>query len=151
MTSEPTHAPTHVVVGVDGSPPSIAALRWAAPIAVAMKADIDAVISWQFTPGWEVAVGHGDTDPEATAKRAVADAVTTAFGTTPPANLRTLAVRGNPEKVLLKASVDSDMLILGSRGHSGIAGLLLGSVSLHCAEHAAIPVVIVRGPTESMH
>ena len=55
------------------------------------------------------------------------------------------AVEGDPARVLLEAAHDADVLVAGSRGHSGVASLLLGSVSQHCAHHAPCPVVIVRG------
>jgi len=56
-------------------------------------------------------------------------------------------VEGRPAAVLVNESQGADLLVVGSRGHGGFAGLLLGSVSQQCAHHAACPVVIVhRGP-----
>jgi nucleotide-binding universal stress UspA family protein len=52
-------------------------------------------------------------------------------------------MRGHPTQTLLDAAADADLLVVGSRGHSTFAGLLLGSVSQHCVQHAPCPVVVV--------
>jgi len=57
-------------------------------------------------------------------------------------------VEGRPAAVLVDESQGADLLVVGSRGHGGFAGLLLGSVSQQCAHHAACPVVIVHGKPE---
>ena len=54
------------------------------------------------------------------------------------------AIQGAPAGVLVAASRDADLLVVGSRGHGGFVGLLLGSVSQQCAHHAECPVVIVH-------
>jgi nucleotide-binding universal stress UspA family protein len=53
-------------------------------------------------------------------------------------------VHGHPAQVLLNVADRADLLVVGSRGHGGVAGALLGSVSQHCAHHARCPVLIVR-------
>ena len=89
-------------------------------------------------------VGLGDWRPDVDAGRALADAVETAFGEHKPTGLQTEVVQGYPSKVMLDAGDGAEMLVLGSRGHGGFVGLLLGSVSAHCAELATCPVVVVH-------
>ena len=59
-------------------------------------------------------------------------------------DVRTLVEEGNPAKVLIERSKEADLVVVGSRGHGGFAGMLLGSVSQHLVAHAECPVVVVR-------
>src|SRR5258708_1573748 len=56
---------------------------------------------------------------------------------------------GHAAQELLDAADEADLLVVGSRGHGGFAGALLGSVSQHCIHHAPCPVVIIRGQRAS--
>ena len=56
-----------------------------------------------------------------------------------------MVIQGNAAQVLLDVARDADLLVVGSRGHGGFTGALLGSVSQHCVHHAPCPVVVVRG------
>jgi nucleotide-binding universal stress UspA family protein len=60
-------------------------------------------------------------------------------------------IEGGAPEVLVAAAVAADLLVVGSRGHGGFAGLLLGSVSQQCAHHAHCPVVIVHAPKPAAH
>jgi nucleotide-binding universal stress UspA family protein len=138
-----------VVVGVDGSEPSLHALRWSAFLAHSMQLGLTAIIAWEpigrygwATAGW--AAPPVAWDPAVAAKSALDDAVEAAFGSSPPTELTTSVREGNPARVLLGASAGADMLVLGTRGHGGFAGLLLGSVSQAVAEHAKCPVLVAR-------
>jgi nucleotide-binding universal stress UspA family protein len=142
-----------VVVGVDGSESSLHALRWAAFLARTMHVNLTAVIAWQpvglnswGTAGW--AAFPSDWDPAANAHSALDHAIAAAFGLAPPAELNPAVIEGTAAGVLLAASVEANMLVLGSRGHGGFAGLLLGSVSGACTEHAKVPVLVIHGTTE---
>ncbi len=58
--------------------------------------------------------------------------------------VRQEVARGHAVRALLDCAQDADLLVVGSRGHGGFVGALLGSVSLHCVTHAHCPVVVVR-------
>jgi nucleotide-binding universal stress UspA family protein len=152
MTTDRESADTQrIVVGVDGSEPSKAALRWAARLAPAINGYIEAVIAWEFpaTYGWTVVVDKGWL-PDVDAGRVLEDTLAEVFGSERPASLTTSVRAGGASYELLGASADAALLVVGSRGHGGFDGLLLGSVSSACAEHAKCPVLVVHGePVEA--
>ena len=122
-----------IVVGVDGSEPSKSALRWAARAADVTGGGIDAVIAWQTPPnyGWSFAdpLWHPDQDAE----KVITETIDAVFGADRSRDLRISVRHGNPAKVLLDASSGAELLVVGSRGHGGFVGLLLGSVSSTCS------------------
>lgn len=134
-----------IVVGVDGSPASVTALRWALDQARLTGTGIHAVTAWEFPPVW----GWGppavpQVDMDVSAKQILDTALDEAYGDDPGVPLRRSVVSGHPAQVLLDAAREAPLLVVGSRGHGGFAGTLLGSVSQRCAQHARCPVVIVR-------
>lgn len=137
-----------IVVGVDGSKASIEALRWASRLA-GSDTEIDAVTAWEFPLAYGAAAPVGDWSPEADANEILASALTEAFGDAKPPHLRSIVERGHPATVLLDASRDAEVLVVGSRGHGGFVGLLLGSVSTYCTEHAQCPVLVTRAAAQS--
>jgi nucleotide-binding universal stress UspA family protein len=143
MTRNQRPASPRVVVGVDGSEPSQQALRWAAKIADASRAHVDAVAVWHYSIplGWAMP----DWDPRVDMDRILNAAVDAAFGPRRPADMNLIVCEGNPVNVLLEHSAGALMLVVGSRGHGGFAGMLLGSVSAAVAEHATCPVLVVHG------
>ncbi|MHB1172123.1 MAG: universal stress protein [Lacisediminihabitans sp.] len=79
--------------------------------------------------------------------RSVAAPADTVFGDDRPSWFQAAVREGSTTQVLIEQSKGAEMLILGSRGHGGFVGLLLGSVSAACAEHAHCPVLIMHGPS----
>jgi len=137
-----------IVVGVDGSPSSLAALRWAHDQAAAHDAKLYAVMA-AVPPPVTVSAGMPrvtNTAPRDTAERTLDDAVRRAVGDAPAVPVERTVLAGSPAKVLLDFSADADLLVVGSRGIGGFAGLLLGSVSQQVTQHGRCPVVVIRPP-----
>jgi len=139
-----------IVAGVDGSPSSMSALRWAIRQAALTGATVDAVMAWHYPVaaggyGWAPTGLEGDFDFSENAEKVLADAISNAVDPGSAVVVRALVVEGIAAQVLLDASGDADLLVVGSRGHGGFAEALLGSVSQHCVQHARCPVVVIRG------
>jgi nucleotide-binding universal stress UspA family protein len=137
---------TDIVVGVDGSPSSQAALRWAVSQARRTGGRVQAVAAWE-TPagfGWAPVVPY--EDHALTAGKILNEAVHEAFdGAELDVTVVERVVPGHPAQVLIDLSAHAELLVVGCRGHGAFAGTLLGSVSHHCVHHARCPVVVVRG------
>ena len=141
---------SHIVVGVDGSEQSKGALRWASFMAEVTASAIEAVAVWHVAPVWEGAGWTAmapDWDPSADAEKMLAATVDEVFGAARPAGLTTVVRSGSAAKVLVEVSADARMLIVGSRGIGGFAGLRLGSVSAACTAHACCPVLVIHANT----
>ena len=142
-----------IVVGVDGSPASLEALRWALAEAAARGARLRAVHAWShpFVTSPLGAVVPA-LDPGTLAELAgvargrLEEALAAAGAAASGVQVEPDAVEGGPAEVLLDAAQSAELLVVGSRGLGGFEGLLLGSVSRRCSQHASCPVVIVRGP-----
>jgi nucleotide-binding universal stress UspA family protein len=145
-------APGRIVVGVDGSRPSENALRWARFVADATASNLEVVAAWEpfasfgwLGTSWETV--PNDWNPALDAEKIVTTTVHTVFGEDRSTAVQLTVREGNAAKVLLDVSKGARMLIVGSRGHGGFTGLLLGSVSAACAEHATCPVLVLHGDT----
>jgi nucleotide-binding universal stress UspA family protein len=107
------------------------------------------VAAWQpynaygWMGGW-AAMPDG-WDPGLDAEKALTATIDAVFGEHRPGRLTVTVREGNAAHVLLEASRDAQLLVVGSRGHGGFTGMLLGSVSTACTEHASCPVLVVRG------
>jgi nucleotide-binding universal stress UspA family protein len=143
QASPPAGGPSYrIVVGVDGSPHSNAALRWSVDQAAARGGAVTAVFAWQLPfvsiPG---AFNRGELQEayRAFLVKTVSEAVPA-----PPVPLAPVLAEGDPTEALVRAAAGADLLVLGIRGRSPAAGLLLGSVSQACAASASCPVVLVK-------
>lgn len=142
MTTAP---PTRIVVGVDGSPGSAEALRWAAEEADLHGAALTAVMVWALLD--QHPLDGAPFDPhfnEASALARLREHLVRTLGPdrSEAVELRPicdLAARG-----LLEAAADADLLVIGARGLGGFKGRLVGSVSQYCLQHATVPVAIIK-------
>lgn len=132
-----------LVVGIDGSPHSAAALRWAINDARERdEAEVTVVLAWQVplvaVPGAfdraELEQGYKDF-----LVKTVSDIVPS-----PPMPITSLVAQGDTVESLIQAAEDADLLVLGTKGRSSFRGLVLGSVSAACAAYSPCPVVLVR-------
>jgi nucleotide-binding universal stress UspA family protein len=137
-----------IVVGIDGSDGSRAALRWAVEEAVVRGAIVEAVSAFHVPYAGAASVMPLMLDPKEfeEAARAVLDKVLAEVSEEAaalPAPITPLVVEGPASTVLVEAGRRASMLVVGARGHGGLAGMLLGSVSRQVTEHATVPVVVV--------
>ena len=141
---------TCVVVGIDGSAYSKAALRFAADEAKLRRAELRVVTAWEVPRSVYPAVYYLPLlDPETVAEYARQQAQLEIDEILGPDGYELLALvvrEGTAPDVLLDEARDATMLVLGSRGHGGFKGILLGSVSQHLAAHAPCPITIVHEP-----
>lgn len=136
-----------VVVGVDGSEPSLEALRFAVKAAVLREARLRVILAWK--PPFPAAAGMPPVfvdmqEIEAAEERVLAEAVQPYGDSHPRLEIVRQLAAGHPVQALSQASATADLLVVGSRGRGAMAGLLLGSVSHGVLHHAHCPVAVVR-------
>ncbi|MGB9111528.1 MAG: universal stress protein [Acidimicrobiales bacterium] len=133
-----------IVVGVDGSDSSLAALNWAARQAELTGSSVEAVIAWRLpmSYGFPVPVAP-NFDLAGEASRVLDDAITSIRSAHPKMAIETSVREGYAAHVLVGASRDAELLVVGSSGHGELTGMLLGSVSEYCVAHSHCPVLIV--------
>ena len=133
------------VVGVDGSRASQDALDWEAGMAEATGSAVMAIATWEWPRGLGQAVlTPADDDPAGVVDGTAEHRPGVGGRVHPGVELVPVVVEGRAADVLVEASRGADLLAVGSRGHGEVAGLLVGSVSEHCATHAHSPVLVVR-------
>lgn len=142
-----------IVVGIDGSPESAAALRWAVEEAKLRDARVEAVHVWNYIPmtttadsglvpmSWTESAEMVDATHDAAA-RAAAQEVEDVAGAGHDVTIS--LVQGDASEALLETAKGADLLVVGNRGRGALKELLLGSTSGRVADHAPCPVVIVR-------
>ena len=140
----------HIIVGVDGSDSSKGALDWAYEEAVHHGASLSVIAAFN-PPALPMTPPYGSVPPEgyqSQPRRDALDLLDRLIGPfeakDPAVDIRTVVEEGSPAKVLIERSKEADLLVVGSRGHGGFAGMLLGSVSQHLVAHAECPVVVKR-------
>lgn len=153
-----TVEPGTIVVGVDGSSASAAALRWAATEAIYRQCPVTAVTVWQLDPAVYTPL-PGSTYPAPVEEmleaqeKLLTDMVTEVRGEHPRADVRPLMVEGNPAAELPRLAEHAQLLVVGSHGHNRLVETLLGTVSSRCVHKAQCPVVVIpatlTGPTEN--
>lgn len=142
-----------IVVGIDHSEGAKAALRFALEEAKLRQATLRVVHAWQYAYTGGPGIGSYS---DVTAERDMRQAAEVAFDATlresipdtDEVQIERRVVEERPAAALVDESRGADMVVVGSRGHGGFAGLLLGSVSQQVAHHAACPVVIVHQKRE---
>lgn len=136
-----------IVVGIDGSPMSVAALNWAVRQAGLTGSAIEAITTWEWPTnyGWAFPF-PSDYNPAADAERMLTQTLEPVQAAHPDVPIRLTVVEGHPAHVLVKASKGADLLVVGSRGHGEFAGMLIGSVSEHCVTNAHCAVLVLRDP-----
>lgn len=147
QTPEPTARPL-IVVGVDGSKASAQAIDFAFAQATARAGRVLAVHAWSSpVTTFEGAPSPLTFDPaeiEESARLLVAESLAGARADNPDVEVEVRLVMGRPDKTLLDAGERADLIVVGSRGLGGFAGLLLGSVAHAVLHHAHRPVAVVR-------
>jgi nucleotide-binding universal stress UspA family protein len=132
-----------IVVGLDASESSKAALRWALTQAGCMPdGEVVAIFSWQV-PFYGMPGGRLEREELERGAKALLLQTVTEIAPDPPVPLRTIVSEGDPIESLIEASKQANLLALGTRGRSRF-GLMLGSVSQACSAHADCPVVLVK-------
>jgi nucleotide-binding universal stress UspA family protein len=143
-----------IVVGVDGSAPSLAALRWAA--VAARRRGVKLVVVHAWVPVAAASAGfyggyYAGIDlemSEKVAREVLDDAIARGLGSVDTAVERRV-IDGGAGAALLAASAGAQLLVVGSRGHGGFASLLLGSTAHQCVQHAGCPVIVCRDSSAS--
>jgi nucleotide-binding universal stress UspA family protein len=144
------HLSGPVVVGVDGSPASRRALEWAVREAAAKGTKVLAISAYRIPSlvsaapyaAWSPALKEELADE---ANKVLSRLIWATAETHPEVEIEAKVVEGLPADVLIETSERASALVVGSRGHGGLVGSLLGSVSNRCVAHAHCPVVVV-GP-----
>jgi nucleotide-binding universal stress UspA family protein len=133
-----------IVVGYDGSEASEPALRWAFGQAQTIGAALEVVRAWYLPVTYGVPLVSSAEEIATAADESLNETVDKLAAEHPGVRVERTVVPGHAAAVLLERAKDADLLVVGSHGHGGFVGALLGSVSQHCIHHATCPVVVVR-------
>ena len=153
MSKEDIPTKESLIVALDGSPSSLAALKWAANYAERLSMHINVANAWQYhnTAMDFGALAFGSAgyvsgdDPHEWSKQILKECVEEVFGSE-HTDVQLTSIEGDPSETLISKSEKAELLVMGSRGHSKLVDLILGSVSQKCLAQAKCPVVIVHAP-----
>ncbi|MDV9177389.1 universal stress protein, partial [Streptomyces sp. W16] len=137
-----------ITAGVDGSAESLAALAWAGREAVRRGLALRVVHVWRYESHQALDTGDRDTQ-DRWVRDAAAEAARSLAERHPDLDVTTDVLEGDPVDTLTAAAADSELLVLGSRGHGPVVGFLLGSVGQQVIADAVRPVVLVRAGDEA--
>jgi nucleotide-binding universal stress UspA family protein len=137
MTSVPV-----IVVGVDGSPSSQRAVRWASEQAKLTGATLRAVSSWRW-PNYITIVPPG-VDLASDTRRTLDEVLEEALTGSEDVSVTRHVIEGPPGPALLTQAQDATLLVVGAQGRAAFPGMLLGSVAEYCVRQGSCPVVVVR-------
>lgn len=159
MSASSTSNAPRIVVGVDGSPSSRAALRWSVRQAALTGGTAEAVIVRHAPTSTGMIGGFGQTPAETADEGVVADEARQTLDAiineeVKPDDRNKVRARifdGHPAEALMTAAADADLLVVGSRGHGGFAGVALGSVGQYLVHHANCPVLVFRGDARHLN
>ena len=138
-----------VVVGVDGSAASREALEWAAREAVLRQLPLEVVTTWGIRTSTATPRHGRPTSTLRPRSKTLDETIQLVLGPRTDTPLSALVVEGHAALVLEELSKSAVLIVVGSRGHGGFAGMLLGSVSEHLAARRHCPVMIVHGSDTS--
>jgi len=137
--------PARIVVGVDGSPEAAYALETAVQEARFRRAELH--VTYAYPAYGSPLTGSTGKDYYVQTELEAKELLERVAAVAPPTeglNVEWSGVPGNPAEVLIEASTQADLLVVGSRGLGGFRGLMMGSVSSQCVHHAHCPVLVVR-------
>lgn len=134
-----------IVVGVDGSPLSIAALRWAVTQARLTGSDIHAVTGWEVPYTIMIVPTYTEGDYACDAHKVLDQGVAEVQEASPDVRIEKHLIQKRPALALVTAAKDAQLLVIGGQGRGELPGMHLGSVASYCVHHAPCPVVVIRG------
>ena len=143
----------HMLVALDGSPSSIAALEWAFKHAAGLKMNVEVVNVWEHVDSTLIVAGMGfgsdayvgESDPKVWSEQILQGSVSQIFGGHSD-QVKITSIEGGVVRTLVELSKEADLMVMGSRSHGKFTDLILGSVSASCTAKSKCPVLIVHGP-----
>ncbi len=148
-TSDTSDTSDRIVVGVDDSPASLAGLEWALRYASLSQSNVDVVAVWDWHVPLSLAPIAPGFGPEIRAEQMLDRVIRQKRAEHPDLQIQGRVVQGNAGSVLEDASKGAALLVIATRGHGELVGLLLDSVSEHLVTHARCPVLVYRGESAS--